>query len=230
MNDKYNYYDSPDNHPVVKKYRSWEAIILIFGIGVVTSLLALFFMFGKSPQKQLEEKSGNIIQASVTTMTPAIVIVTPVIEATIVEVDRCEMMYGARINRPADTERLSQLLIFAEYQIMEAYVTAFANICVLDIEKEIQEIESAKSDITVVIGETDAAYMSDFEAMGDIIADILPAILKTEPEDPQTITIRFLARNGFHEWRGDYMALTRQFTVDMRGLELWELKTLSDEN
>jgi len=228
MNDKYNFYDTPDNHPEVKKYRSLEAVVLIFGIGVVSTLLILSYMFGKTPQKQAPPTPTQAIQAPLVTATPAFIIVTPAVKVT--SVDACEMMYGARLDRPLDTERLQQLLMFAQVPITEAYVTAFANICVIDLEKDIQTVQSATSDITVVVGETAAANEHDFAALGDIIADILPAILKTEPEDPQTVTIRFMSRQGYHQWRQDYSALTRQFTVTMRGLSLWELQTLSEQN
>jgi len=198
MGKKYNYYDTPYNHPEAVKYRNWETTILIFGIGVVTTLLILYYLFGHAHHQADPPPQRAVVEA----------VQEP-------EIPACKPVNMIHVQ---ERDRLIQLLSIAnELPIADVTVNEIGTMCYDDNRDPVYDVET---DIMVTVDYTAAAKLKDYQALGDHVAQILPAMMQITPDNPRQVIIRFLVGDTYLEWSHSYN-MTNLFTQGMSGEYLW---------
>ena len=202
MRKKYNYYDTPHNHPETTKYRNWETSILIFGIGVVTTLLLLHHFFGgTTPTSALDQPNSYNDEIAINTSINDIPDCAPV-----------NMIHAQ------ERDRLIQLLALAnDLPIEQVLVNEIGTVC-YDVNHV--PVYDVTTDIIVTVGYTPAAKLTDYDALGDHVSTILPSMMQIQPMKPNNIVIRFLVGDTYLEWSRSYHQTTL-YTQSMQGEELW---------
>lgn len=196
MGKKYNYYDTPHNDPETVKYRGWENVILLIGIGVVSTLLMLHHFFADSNP------------------------VPPPPEQSIVEqapIDNSPDCEAVNMIHVQERDRLTQLLSIAnELPIEHVSVNIIGSVCYEDSTP----IYDTVTDIMVVVGYTPAAAQSDYDTLGNHVASLLPPMMQIHPDVPRDLIIHFLVGDTYLEWKHSYHQ-TALHTQNLRGEALW---------
>ncbi len=196
MGKKYNYYDTPSNHPDAVKYQGWESTILIFGIGVVTTLLILSYLFGSSQREADPQQASSAIVVSSDTRP-------------------CE---PANMIHVQERDRLIQLLSLAnDLPIADVMVNELGTVC---YDNNGDPLYDVMTDMMVTVDQIPAAVITDYEALGNHITQILPVMMQIKPENPRQVTIRFLVGDEYLEWSHSYN-MTNLFTQGLSGEDLW---------
>jgi len=199
MGKKYNYYDTPSNDPKTTQYRHWESAILIFGIGVVTTLLLLNH-FWNIPTTYSSSPSHNIIVAE-----PPADTNTP----------QCEAVNMIPVQK---RDRLIQLIALAnDLPIEHVLVNEIGTVC---YDKNQMPTYDVATDIIVTVGYTPAAKLIDYNALGNHVKSLLPIMMQIESDQPRDLTIRFLVGDTHLEWSHSYNK-TALYTREMSGSILW---------
>jgi|GEM_PF-3425584 len=198
MGKKYNYYDTPYNDPETVKYRNWETTLLIFAIGVVTTLLMLSYIFNDTGQPDNTTDTQNAVLLDAEPDIPA-----------------CKPVNMINVG---DRNRLIQLLSIAnELPIADVQVIEQGEMCYDDNRTPIYTIET---DIMVTVDYTPAANMEDYHELGNHVAQILPVMMQITPDNPRQVIIRFLVGETYLEWSHSYNK-TNLFTQGLTGEYLW---------
>lgn len=197
MGKKYNYYDTPYNHPEAVKYRYWEQVILIFGIGVIVTLLVLHYIFG-NPQADPTTQQDNTTIAVVETNKPD-----------------CK---PANMIDVRERDRLIQLLDLSnDLPIADVMVNELGTVCT---DHNGDPVYTIQTDMMVTVDKIPAAIMTDYEALGNHVAQIIAVMMQANVENPRQVTVRFLVGDTYLEWSHSYL-MTNVFTQDLSGEDLW---------
>ncbi len=202
MAKKYNYYDTPSNDPEATRYRHWESAILIFGIGVVTTLLLLNHFWDDSTRDSSQNLSSSandiIVVNSSTDNTP-----------------QCE---PANMIPVLKRDRLIQLIALSNpLPIEHVDVNETGTVC---YDKNNTPTYDVTTDITVTVGYTVAAKLSDYDALGNHVKSLLPPMMQIESDQPRNLVIHFLVGDTHLEWSHSYNK-TALYTQEMSGEDLW---------
>ena len=198
MGKKYNYYDTPSNDPETSRYRHWESAILIFGIGVVTTLLLLNH-FWNVPTTSSSSPTQNIV----------------LVESPVEKTPQCEAVNMIPVQK---RDRLIQLIALAnDLPIEQVLVNEIGTVC---YDKYKTPSYDVVTDIIVTVGYTPAAKLSDYEALGNHVRSLLPPMMQIESDQPRKLVIRFLLGDTYLEWSHSYNR-TALFTRGMSGETLW---------
>jgi len=196
MGKKYNYYDTPYNDPKAVKYRGWETAILLFGIGVVSTLLLIYHILGHTNTSQPPSNDTAIIQPEIN---------RPV----------CEPINMIHVQ---ERDRLIQLLSIAnDLPIEHVSINEIGTVC---RDREGNPEYRIVTDIVVTIGYTPAAKLSDYDALGNHVANLLAPMMQIHPENPRDLVIHFLVGDSYLEWKHSYNK-TALYTQGMFGEDLW---------
>lgn len=202
MVKKYNYYDTPGSDPDTKKYRGWETAILIFGIGVVSTMLLISHFFGKSAKPTYKQY--------ITTQEAEYVEAIPPTPAQLV----CEPV---AIDRTDDTDRLISLVSYSGLPIAHVSVTEYGEMCDDGIREPVYDVET---DIMVVVDVLNEAIKPDYRKLGNHISTLLPSMMQIRPQQPRNVIIQFLTYDTYIEWVQSYQSINRM-TEQLRGDDLW---------
>lgn len=202
MRKKYNYYDTPSNDPETIKYRGWESAILLFGIGVVTTLLLVNYIFGNfNPRSSSQQTSAS---------NPMILVESPA-----EDVPQCEAVSMIPAHK---RDRLIQLItLFNELHIEHVLVNEVGTVCYDEYKTPTYDVVT---DIVVTVGYTPAAILSDYDALGNHVMTLLPPMMQIESDQPRDIAIHFLVGDTRLEWVHSYNK-TSLYTRGMSGEDLW---------
>ena len=202
MGKKYNYYDTPSNHPETIKYRHWESAILIFGIGVVTTLLLLYYFWNEPAPSQLPNQASPSDSLTV-------------IESPAGNVPTCEAVNMIPVQK---RDRLIQLLALSnELPIENVLVNEIGTVCYDEYKMPTYDV---MTDIMVTVGYTPAAKLADYEALGNHVMTLLPSMMQIQADQPRELVIRFLVGDTYLEWSRSYNK-TALYTRGMSGEALW---------
>jgi len=197
MGKKYNYYDTPSNDPKTTQYRHWESAILIFGIGVVTTLLLLSHFWNNA--------KSNATSANETL----------VIEPTVDNTSQCEAVNMIPAQK---RDRLIQLITLSNDLPLENVLVNETGIVCYDQNKT--PTYDVMTDIVVTVGYTSAAKLSDYEALGNYVMRLLPPMMQIKSDQPRNLVIHFLVGDTRLEWSHSYQK-TALYTRGMSGEALW---------
>lgn len=200
MGKQYNYYDTPSNHPETLKYRKWESAILIFAIGVVSTLLLIHYAFGQM-DKQARETLAQEITIENTSQN---------------QIPSCQIVNQIQT---LERDRLIQLLSLAnDLPIADVVVQDIGDIC---YDENHNPIATIVTDIIVTVEYTEAAKQHDYEMLGYHVTEILPSMMQIQPAIPRQVIIRFLVEDIIYlEWSHSYNK-ANLFSQNMRGEDLW---------
>jgi hypothetical protein len=202
MGKKYNYYDTPSNDPETTKYRGWESVILIFGIGVVTTLLLLNYVFGNI---NLRSSSNQVSPSN-----PMILV-----DSSAEDMPQCEAVSMIPAHK---RDRLIQLLALSnDLPIEHVLVNEVGTVCYDENKTPTYDI---MTDIIVTVGYTPATKLNDYEALGNHVMTLLPPMMQIQSDQPRDLAIHFLVGDTRLEWVHSYN-MTALYTQGMSGEDLW---------
>lgn len=197
MGKKYNYYDTPYNDPETVKYRGWETAILLIGIGIVSTLLMIYHLVGDTGASSPPDPNET------TLMQPAN------------KQPACEPVNMIHVQ---ERDRLIQLLSIAnDLPIEQVTVNEQGTVC---YDRQGNPTYDVVTDIKVTVGYTPAAKLTDYAALGDHVASLLPPMMQIHPAQPRDLVIHFLVGDSYLEWKHTYNK-SALYTQDMRGEALW---------
>lgn len=202
MAKKYNYYDTPSNDPEATRYRHWESAILIFGIGVVTTLLLLSHFWDDSTRDSSQHQSSSndivVVNSSRGNNTP-----------------QCDAVNMIPVQK---RDRLIQLIALSNpLPIEHVFVNEIGTVC---YDKNKTPTYDVTTDITVTVGYTPAAKLNDYDALGNHVKSLLAPMMQIESDQPRNLVIRFLVGDTHLEWSHSYNK-TALYTYEMYGEDLW---------
>jgi hypothetical protein len=202
MGKKYNYYDTPSNHPEATKYRHWESAILIFGIGVVTTLLLFYYFWNEPDPSHLlnQASSANEIM---------------LVESSADNAPACKAVNMIPVQK---RDRLIQLIALSnDLPIENVVVNEIGTVCYDEYKTPTYDVTT---DIIVTVGYTPAAKLADYEALGNHVMTLLPPMMQIQADQPRDLVIRFLVGDTYLEWSHSYNKVAL-YTQGMSGEELW---------
>jgi hypothetical protein len=197
MGKKYNYYDTPSNDPKTIRYRHLESAFLIFGIGVVTTLLLLSHFWNTS--KSNASPSNEMLVA----------------EPSIDNTSQCEAVNMIPAQK---RDRLIQLISLSnDLPIENVLVNETGTVCYDQNKTPTYDITT---DIVVTVGYTAAAKLSNYEELGNHVMSLLPSMMQIEADQPRNLVIHFLVGDTRLEWSHSYQK-TALYTRGISGEDLW---------
>jgi len=202
MGKKYNYYDTPSNDPETTRYRHWESAILIFGIGVVTTLLLLSHFWEDS----IDDTSQNLSSSANDII---------VVNSTANNTPQCDAVNMIPVSK---RDRLIQLIALSnELPIENVLVNEIGTVCYDNNKTPTYDVTT---DIIVTVGYTPAAKLSDYTALGNHVKSLLPPMMQIESDQPRNVVIHFLVGDTHLEWSHSYNKIAL-YTLEMSGEALW---------
>ncbi len=200
MGKQYNYYDTPSNHPETVKYRKWESAILIFAIGVVSTLLLIHYAFGQADNPTRETPAQEII----------------IEDTSQNQIPSCQIVNQIQT---LERDRLIQLLALAnDLPIADVVIQDIGEIC---YDENRNPNETIMTDIIVTVEYTEAAKQHDYEILGYHVTEILPSMMQIQPANPRQVIIRFLVEDTTYlEWSHSYNK-ANLFSQSRHGEDLW---------